>query len=62
MRRKKDPKKNDEINSEADQNDIFVERVRLENMELRLSIMCEFFYLNVVVVSTALEHAFMLCN
>ncbi|XP_015570882.1 uncharacterized protein LOC8273090 [Ricinus communis] len=34
MRCKKDPKKNDEINSEADQNDLCVERIRLENMEL----------------------------
>ncbi|OAY37111.1 uncharacterized protein LOC110626888 [Manihot esculenta] len=31
---KKDPKKNDEINSEAAQDDLYVERIRLENMEL----------------------------
>ncbi|KAF5725593.1 Disease resistance protein [Tripterygium wilfordii] len=33
-RHKKDPKKNDEINSEANQDDLCVERIRLENMEL----------------------------
>ncbi|KAJ9189785.1 hypothetical protein P3X46_001039 [Hevea brasiliensis] len=32
--RKKDPKKNDEINSEVAQEDLCVERIRLENMEL----------------------------
>ncbi|XP_031255897.1 uncharacterized protein LOC116113872 [Pistacia vera] len=32
--RKKDPKKDDEINSEAIQDDLYVERHRLENMEL----------------------------
>ncbi|KAF2301782.1 hypothetical protein GH714_029181 [Hevea brasiliensis] len=32
--RKKDPKKNDEINSEVTQEDLCVERIRLENMEL----------------------------
>ncbi|XP_050234086.1 uncharacterized protein LOC126682436 isoform X2 [Mercurialis annua] len=33
-RHKKDPKKNDEINSEAEQDDLCVERIRLENLEL----------------------------
>nr|XP_009609909.1 uncharacterized protein LOC104103691 isoform X2 [Nicotiana tomentosiformis] len=34
-RRKKDPKKDDEINSEAEDHDLYVERIRIENMELR---------------------------
>ncbi|KAH9791583.1 Aminopeptidase (DUF3754) [Citrus sinensis] len=34
-RHKPDPKKDDEINSETEQNDLSVERHRLENMELR---------------------------
>ncbi|XP_057997344.1 uncharacterized protein LOC110647972 isoform X2 [Hevea brasiliensis] len=34
-RRKRDPKKDDEIDSEAAQDDLCVERIRLENMELR---------------------------
>ncbi|KDP41865.1 hypothetical protein JCGZ_26883 [Jatropha curcas] len=33
-RHNNDPKKNDEINSEADRDDFTVERIRLENMEL----------------------------
>ncbi|KAF2322982.1 hypothetical protein GH714_032619 [Hevea brasiliensis] len=33
-RRKRDPKKDDEIDSEAAQDDLCVERIRLENMEL----------------------------
>ena len=32
---KKDPKKDDDIISEAEQDDLYVERIRLENMELR---------------------------
>ncbi|XP_057982537.1 uncharacterized protein LOC131167713 [Malania oleifera] len=32
--RKKDPKKNDEISTEAEQEDLYVERIRIENMEL----------------------------
>ncbi|XP_070052026.1 uncharacterized protein [Nicotiana tomentosiformis] len=35
-RRKKDPKKDDEINSEAEDHDLYVERIRIENMELSL--------------------------
>lgn len=34
-RHKIDPKKQDDISSEADVEDLFVERIRLENMELR---------------------------
>lgn len=34
--RKKDQKKDDDLNSEADQDDLFVERLRLEKMDLRL--------------------------
>lgn len=34
-RHKKDPKKQDDISSEADGDDLSVERIRLENMELR---------------------------
>ena len=30
------PKKDDEINPEADSEDLYVERIRLENMDLRL--------------------------
>lgn len=41
-RRKQDPKKDDETNSEAAQDDLCVERIRLENMELRLYITFEF--------------------
>lgn len=33
-RRKRDPKKDDEISSESEQDDFYVERIRLENMEL----------------------------
>lgn len=33
---KKDLKKNDDLNSEEDQDDLFVERIRLEKMDLRL--------------------------
>lgn len=33
-RRKKDPKKDDEFISETEQDDLFVERIRLQNMEL----------------------------
>lgn len=33
--RKKDPKKDDEIISETEDDDLYVERIRLENMELR---------------------------
>ncbi|WCJ40244.1 hypothetical protein M5689_021174 [Euphorbia peplus] len=33
-KRKTDPKKNDEIDSETEQHDFYVERIRLENMEL----------------------------
>ncbi|XP_065867065.1 uncharacterized protein [Euphorbia lathyris] len=33
-KRKKDPKKNDEIDTEMEQHDFYVERIRLENMEL----------------------------
>ncbi|XP_059640094.1 uncharacterized protein LOC132282436 [Cornus florida] len=36
-RRMKDPKQDDEIHTEADLDDLHVERVRLENMELSLS-------------------------
>lgn len=43
---KKDPKKNDEINSEAAQDDLYVERIRLENMELRLYVGSHYFGLN----------------
>lgn len=32
--------KNDGITSEAEQDDIYVERIRLENMELRFSFYC----------------------
>ena len=32
---KKDPKKDDDITPEAEQDDLYVERIRLENMELR---------------------------
>ncbi|MBA0766575.1 hypothetical protein Gotri_015605 [Gossypium trilobum] len=35
-RHKKEPKKDDEINPEADSEDLYVERIRLENMDLRL--------------------------
>ncbi|OAY52563.1 uncharacterized protein LOC110613027 isoform X3 [Manihot esculenta] len=35
-RRKQDPKKDDETNSEAAQDDLCVERIRLENMELSI--------------------------
>ncbi|KAF8390757.1 hypothetical protein HHK36_025284 [Tetracentron sinense] len=35
-RRKKDPKKTDEICTEADQDDLYVERVRMEDMELSM--------------------------
>ncbi|KAA8548300.1 hypothetical protein F0562_004729 [Nyssa sinensis] len=34
--RHKDPKKDDEITAEAEQDDLYVERIRLENMELSL--------------------------
>ncbi|KAJ9683162.1 hypothetical protein PVL29_018947 [Vitis rotundifolia] len=34
-REKKDPKKNDEIRTEAEADDLSVERIRIENMELR---------------------------
>lgn len=34
---KKDPKKDDETNPEADNEDLYVERIRLENTQLRLS-------------------------
>ncbi|KAK9272043.1 hypothetical protein L1049_002412 [Liquidambar formosana] len=34
VRRKKDPKKDDEISTEADQGDLSVERIRIENMEI----------------------------
>ncbi|XP_012483328.1 uncharacterized protein LOC105798008 isoform X3 [Gossypium raimondii] len=34
-RHKKEPKKDDEINPEADSEDLYVERIRLENMDLR---------------------------
>lgn len=34
-RHKKDPKKQDDISSEADGDNLSVERIRLENMELR---------------------------
>ncbi|RVW45039.1 hypothetical protein CK203_067513 [Vitis vinifera] len=34
-REKKDPKKNDEIHTEAEADDLSVERIRIENMELR---------------------------
>ncbi|CAL5370351.1 unnamed protein product [Camellia sinensis] len=34
-RRKKDPKKDDEFISETEQDDLYVERIRLQNMELR---------------------------
>lgn len=33
-RHKRDPKKDDEISNEADQDDLYVERIRIENMEL----------------------------
>ncbi|KAK4772480.1 hypothetical protein SAY86_014255 [Trapa natans] len=33
-RKNKDPKKTDEVNPEEDQEDLFVERIRIENMEL----------------------------
>lgn len=35
-KRKKDQKKDDDLNAEADQDDLFVERLRLEKMDLRL--------------------------
>uniref|UniRef100_A0A5B6ZPV4 Aminopeptidase n=1 Tax=Davidia involucrata TaxID=16924 RepID=A0A5B6ZPV4_DAVIN len=35
-RRKKDPKKDDEISAEAEQDDFYVERIRMQNMELSL--------------------------
>ncbi|KAG6785304.1 hypothetical protein POTOM_011034 [Populus tomentosa] len=35
--RKKDQKKDDDLNSEADQDDLFVERLRLEKMDLSVS-------------------------
>ena len=34
-RQKKDPKKDDEIISETEDHELYVERIRLENMELR---------------------------
>ncbi|CAK7348124.1 unnamed protein product [Dovyalis caffra] len=34
--RKKDVKKNDDLNSEADQDDLYVERIRLEKLDIRL--------------------------
>ncbi|KAG8482416.1 hypothetical protein CXB51_024189 [Gossypium anomalum] len=36
-RHKKEPKKDDEINPEADSEDLYVERIRLENMDLSMS-------------------------
>ncbi|KAK5802065.1 uncharacterized protein LOC108457220 isoform X2 [Gossypium arboreum] len=36
-RHKKEPKKDDEINPEADSEDLFVDRIRLENMDLSMS-------------------------
>jgi hypothetical protein len=38
LRPKKDTKKTDEFNEEEEQADLFVERIRLEKMELRLLI------------------------
>lgn len=38
-RHTKDPKKDDEITSETDGEDLYVERIRLENMELRFSLL-----------------------
>lgn len=35
---KKDPKKDDETNPEKDNDDLYVERIRLENTQLRLSL------------------------
>lgn len=35
---KKDPKKDDETNPETDNDDLYVERIRLENSQLRLSL------------------------
>jgi hypothetical protein len=37
---KKDKKKTDEINEDAEEPDLYVERVRLEKMELRLIRVC----------------------
>jgi len=34
-RNKRDPKKNDEIVTEGEQNDFYVERIRIENMHIR---------------------------
>jgi hypothetical protein len=40
--RKNDQKKDDDLNSEADQDDLFVERLRLEKMDLRLyAVFCQ---------------------
>lgn len=39
-RHKKNQMKNDGIPSEAEQDDMYVERIRLENMELRFSFYC----------------------
>lgn len=39
-RHKKNQMKNDGITSEAEQDDIYVERIRLQNMELRFSFYC----------------------
>ena len=33
---KSDPKKTDELNPETEEEDLYVERIRIENMELRL--------------------------
>ena len=37
-REKKDPKKNDEISPEAGADELSVERIRIENMELRFAL------------------------
>ena len=49
---KKDPKKQDDIYPEADAEDLFVERIRLENMELRSYITsqcCIIFLMNTIL-------------
>ncbi|MFQ6630862.1 hypothetical protein Gotur_009122 [Gossypium turneri] len=43
-RNKKEPKKDDEINPETDSEDLYVERIRLENMDLSISFLFNFWW------------------
>jgi len=51
---KKDLKKNDDLNSEEDQDDLFVERIRLEKMDLRL---CDVLLKKSLSLSLSLFHS-----